>query len=66
MLNEKVLLQQLDNKKEIMAYTTDSDSINSFMNFFKDIDKDKNRKRIFDNISVITYYPDIFINSYKK
>lgn len=65
MLNEKVLLQQLDNKKEIMAYTTDSDSINSFMNFFKDTDKNEFRKRIFDNISVITYYPDIFINSYK-
>ena len=65
LLNQAVLLQQIDEKKEIMAYITDSDSINSFMNFFKDKNNDLKKARIFEDISVITYYPDIFINSYK-
>ena len=64
MLNDAILAQQLDNQKEIMVYVLNSNCINNVLNFFKDKDKNPIKKRIFNEISVITYYPDIFINTY--
>lgn len=64
MLNDAILAQQLDNQKEIMVYVLNSNCINNVFNFFKDKDKNPIKKRIFDEISVITHYPDIFVNSY--
>ncbi len=65
MLNEKVLIQQLENNKKVMVNVIDSSGIDILMNFFKDISSCPSKKKIFDNIFVITYYPDIFINTYK-
>ena len=56
--------EALDNQKEIMVYVLNSNCINNVLNFFKDKDKNPIKKRIFNEISVITYYPDIFINTY--
>ena len=64
MLNNAVLMQQIDNKKEIMVYAVDGYSINNVLNFFKSKEKSSTKKKIFDEIAIITYYPDIFTNTY--
>ena len=64
MLDNAVLMQQIDNKKEIMVYAVDGYSINNVLNFFKSKEKSTIKKKIFNEIAIITYYPDIFTNTY--
>lgn len=66
MLDATVLMQQLDNKKEIFVYAVDAYSIDNVLNFFKGREKNPIKQKIFDEISIITYYPDIFNNAYSK
>lgn len=64
MLDNAVLMQQIDHKKEIMVYAVDGYSISNVLNFFKSKEKSSIKKKIFDEIFIITYYPDIFTNAY--
>lgn len=64
MLDNAVLMQQIDNKKEIMVYAVDGYSINNVLNFFRSKEKSSIKKKIFNEICIITYYPDIFTNTY--
>ncbi len=63
-LDNAVLMQQIDHNKEIMVYAVDGYSINNVLNFFKSREKSSIKKKIFSEIFVITYYPDIFTNTY--